>query len=151
MADYVIIGGELYHHGVKGQRWGVRRYQNEDGTLTDAGKERYYNSDDQLKLYKQANKLRGRFDKIDDIKEAGNFLKKQNELITEQFNEYYNSYCQTLDGLKNNSKFISDVKGRLKNLKSDTIEYYEVMDTVDEIIEQYTSEKTKKILFIIRE
>lgn len=32
---------ELYHHGVKGQRWGIRRYQNEDGTLTSAGKKRY--------------------------------------------------------------------------------------------------------------
>lgn len=28
---------ELYHHGVEGQRWGVRRYQNEDGTLTKEG------------------------------------------------------------------------------------------------------------------
>ena len=28
----------LMHHGVKGQRWGVRRYQNEDGSLTSAGK-----------------------------------------------------------------------------------------------------------------
>lgn len=33
---------ELYHHGVKGQKWGVRRYQNEDGSLTPAGKVRYY-------------------------------------------------------------------------------------------------------------
>ena len=31
---------ELMHYGVKGQKWGVRRYQNEDGTLTDAGKKR---------------------------------------------------------------------------------------------------------------
>ena len=31
---------ELYHHGVKGQRWGFRRYQNKDGTLTSAGKKR---------------------------------------------------------------------------------------------------------------
>ena len=29
---------ELYHHGVKGQKWGVRRYQNKDGTLTASGK-----------------------------------------------------------------------------------------------------------------
>ena len=29
---------ELYHHGIKGQKWGVRRFQNEDGTLTSAGK-----------------------------------------------------------------------------------------------------------------
>lgn len=32
---------ELYHHGIKGQKWGVRRYQNPDGSLTAAGKERY--------------------------------------------------------------------------------------------------------------
>lgn len=29
------------HHGIKGQRWGVRRYQNADGSLTDAGKRKY--------------------------------------------------------------------------------------------------------------
>lgn len=28
---------EIYHHGVKGQRWGVRRYQNKDGSLTEEG------------------------------------------------------------------------------------------------------------------
>lgn len=32
---------ELYHHGIKGQRWGIRRYQNADGSLTPAGKARY--------------------------------------------------------------------------------------------------------------
>lgn len=31
---------ELYHHGVKGMKWGIRRYQNKDGTLTAAGKKR---------------------------------------------------------------------------------------------------------------
>ena len=31
---------ELYHYGVKGQKWGVRRFQNEDGTLTDAEKKK---------------------------------------------------------------------------------------------------------------
>lgn len=36
-----MANGYLAHFGVKGQRWGVRRYQNEDGTLTAAGKKRY--------------------------------------------------------------------------------------------------------------
>lgn len=31
----------IYHHGVKGQKWGVRRYQNEDGSLTPQGMARY--------------------------------------------------------------------------------------------------------------
>ena len=31
----------ITHSGIKGMKWGVRRYQNEDGTLTEAGKKRY--------------------------------------------------------------------------------------------------------------
>lgn len=39
---------ELMHYGVKGMKWGVRRYQNEDGSLTAAGQKRYYNDDGSL-------------------------------------------------------------------------------------------------------
>ena len=51
---------ELMHYGVKGMQWGVRRYQNNDGSLTSAGKKRYNKmSDDKLQkvLYKQVKKL----------------------------------------------------------------------------------------------
>lgn len=40
--------GYLMHYGVKGMKWGVRRYENPDGTLTEAGKKRYYRSDGTL-------------------------------------------------------------------------------------------------------
>ncbi len=32
---------EIYHHGILGQKWGIRRFQNKDGTRTSAGKKRY--------------------------------------------------------------------------------------------------------------
>ena len=46
-SNYVVTEGsfisedELCHHGIKGMRWGIRRYQNPDGSLTPAGKKKY--------------------------------------------------------------------------------------------------------------
>ena len=45
MSYYVIDNNELYHHGIKGQKWGVRRFQNPDGSVTAKGAKRYYDGD----------------------------------------------------------------------------------------------------------
>ena len=53
--QYILTAnGELYHWGIKGMKWGVRRYQNKDGSLTPAGKKR------RAKLEAELDKIGGK-------------------------------------------------------------------------------------------
>lgn len=66
---------QLYHYGIKGMRWGVRRFQNEDGSLTPRGKKHYEKQDNRFikkksgKIYKSAMKK--------SEKEMKKFVKKE--------------------------------------------------------------------------
>lgn len=63
--NYVYVDGamfsdELMHHGVRNQKWGIRRYQNKDGSLTPLGKKRLAKLDKkQAKLDAKRNKISG--------------------------------------------------------------------------------------------
>lgn len=46
----------LYHHGIKGQKWGVRRFQNANGSLTPAGKSRYNRSSEKIEVNSSTKK-----------------------------------------------------------------------------------------------
>lgn len=54
----VFLGAQqIQHSGIKGMRWGVRRYQNEDGTLTEEGKKRYGSPEGYRAVAKEASSL----------------------------------------------------------------------------------------------
>lgn len=49
MYGYLARTTVIAHHGIKGMKWGIRRFENPDGTLTEAGKKRYYDSNGKVK------------------------------------------------------------------------------------------------------
>lgn len=95
---------ELYHHGVKGQKWGVRRYQNEDGTLTDEGKKLYFQ-----KINAANNQLKAL--RAGDQKAADYWQKKQDEIAAiERKNKVISMNKLKMLGKKDYKKFVKESK-----------------------------------------
>lgn len=84
MDNIYILGadGELYHHGTKGMKWGIRRYQNKDGSLTTAGKKRYAQEEAKLKERERVVKNRERVHaKLSKIESKNAELKAREEAL----------------------------------------------------------------------
>lgn len=76
----ITLSNELQHHGIKGQKWGVRRFQNTDGSLTAEGKKRYSVSDYQQAIDK--TKTAGKI--VNEAKTLNNSIKKVNDPAAER-------------------------------------------------------------------
>lgn len=79
--QYAIIRSDDYlaHYGVTGQKWGVRRYQNEDGSLTQEGRDRYGQQGwEARQMYKRGTISK---DQYKQAKKAGNIIGKVDNVM----------------------------------------------------------------------
>lgn len=82
----------LAHHGIKGQKWGVRRFRNPDGTLTEAGRKRY--SKDLYKTIESTGRTERHKYTYDDTKQVvkqkldGVFTKDDHDKLSAAYNDY---------------------------------------------------------------
>lgn len=123
-----VYGEELYHHGVKGQKWGVRRYQNADGSLTPEGRSRYVVKDKLSRDGKSYVNLAGR-------------LKLGKEGM-QKYNEYNNRINQERnDGLK---ELENDFNKFNNGDKSSGDKILKLLDKRDKLFDEVFNEVAKE-------
>lgn len=119
-----MSSNELTHHGIKGMRWGVRRYQNKDGSLTKAGRKKM------AKLDKEYSKLIGQNRNTDkeslNAKSLPTKKKKLSDMTDDEIRARINRINLERDYLDliNNQDSInkqSEGKSFIKTVRSDVI------------------------------
>ena len=112
MAYYAVkYSDELYHHGIKGQKWGVRRYRNKDGTLTELGKRRIGGGKKDNKV--NYDKKTGR---ILDAESKANAARK----IDKQIEKDYRDVGRAFDDTSRAARSIGSLTDRWLRLKQES-------------------------------
>lgn len=136
---WINYSDEFYHHGIKGQKWGVRRYQDKWGHLTNAGRRR----SDKLNEKGDAAYAKG------NVKKAGKMYAKAGLIGGESVDELQARYRRTASGFrKTEVEYRTDIQrerseyNRLpKELKSkEQNSFYERMDKYQDTVDTFASD-----------
>lgn len=138
---------ELYHHGIKGMKWGRRRYQNPDGSLTPAGKKRYDKmSDDKLQktLYKQVRKARSEQSDWSNQWRADNTIGKNSKAAVEKYKKDFNEHKNS-DAFKQAEKEWKKLNEQFNKGKISSDEYDSKFESIRKTI--YRSDLDRSITY----
>lgn len=117
MSYQIIFTDELYHHGIKGQKWGHRKYQNPDGSLTAAGKARY-DVKEAKREYRRARK---------DFRKARGVLGLKSTFSPTK----YSKAADALYTAREKKLNVLDKKAKRDSLKSDKKEFKRYVKAMD--------------------
>lgn len=120
-------GTVLIHHGIKGQKWGVRRFQNPDGTLTPAGKRRYAEDSDSYSNHNLS---------------AKDVAKNMSQMTDKQLMTAYNRLA-----IQNNVKNMATTKKKDGIGKKAANRF--VDQTVQAVADEYAKQAAKKITALV--
>lgn len=151
--------GYLAHHGIKGQKWGIRRYENPDGTLTEAGKKRYgsglYTKNNAKKLlgnagrkaaarrYSDLQRVAKESVKADIKANKVNKFDAHEETIKRTYNEYQKRYSGKMKNKQEVGVDLNKKNPVMQNFMRDQAAYkiqkYKKIDTVQNIVSAISS------------
>lgn len=139
MTYKLINSEELWHFGIKGQKWGIRRWQNPDGSYNAAGKVRYAQFKDDVEERAKSN-----HDKINKFKNDRIKLQEESKRIQNEYDKTYKNIANTKLSDEQKNKVWSKLKrefGSPKNIDDEELYQLEVYDAVEDVLSKSIDKK----------